>query len=149
MYCEGRNSVVFYPRFTNPEDLEGTLQTDLTDPTVAFLDDHENNAFSMLAEPNERCSFETSQLTSTWSRRGGVLSQCDNPKGDSGVNVPTIRPKIAPFIDIQTMEPKTICPSQHKTPYSIAVCSSGRLEILSRIRPIYWITISFGLREVS
>ena len=118
-----------FSSLTDPEDLEGSLQTDPTDlifpPTLAFLDsDDETNAFSNFADSNEVCPFETSQLTSIISRRGGV-DACDNSEGSSSLNAPTIDPKVAPFVDIGTMELKTICPRQDKSPYSIAVCSSG------------------------
>ena len=127
---------------TNPENLEGTLQTGSTDSTMAFLDDDENDASSLFAGSNERCSLETSQLSSTLRRRGAVPSQCDVPKGESDLNAPTINSKIAPFIDIQTMELKAICPSQYKTPYSIAVCSSGDIGDIVAYPPDI---INFGL----
>lgn len=116
---------------------------------MAFLDDDENDASSMFADSSKSCSVENNQLTSTLSRRGGVRNQCDTPKETSDVSAPTINSKIAPYIDIQTMELNAICPSQYKTPYSIAVCSSGRLGTLSHIRPICQITTFFGRKKVS
>ena len=114
--------------FTDPENPGETLQTDLldpTDPTLAFLNDDQKDSLSIFADSNDSCDFETSQLADTLSRRG-ARSECQNPDtGNSGLNVPTINPKVAPFVDIQTMELKTTCPSQDKTPYSVAVCSSG------------------------
>lgn len=117
-----------FSSFIDPENLEETLQTDLfdsTDPTLAFLSDDQNGSLSIFADTNDSCHFETSQLADTLSRRGAP-SQCQDPDtGNSGLNVPTIDPKVAPFADIQTMELKTICPSRYKNPYIVAVCSSG------------------------
>lgn len=137
---------------TNPEDLQATLQqTDLTNPTtLAFLDenDDQNDDFSLFADSHESCSLETSQLTSTLSRRGGGARQCDTPQRNSGLNAPTIDPKVAPFIDLQTMELRAICPSQYKSPYSIAVCSSGVIGDIVAYPPdainfdLYWAQIS-------
>lgn len=115
--------------FADPTDFDGILPTDLsdpTDPTLLFLNDDPNDIFPMVADSNESCHLETSQLADTLSRRGAPI-QCINPdSGNSGLNAPTIDPKVAPFVDIQTMELKTICPSGYKRPYSIAVCSSGK-----------------------
>lgn len=115
-----------FPPFTDPEDLDGTLQTDLTtDPSFLFPNDNENGPLSIFANSNGGCPSETSQLTSPLSRRGGAVDACENPGGNSGLNAPSINPKVAPFIDIETMEVKSICPSRNKSPYSVPVCSSG------------------------
>lgn len=115
--------------FTGSEDFQGTSSMDLvnpTDSTLAFLNDDQDESSLIFADSNESCPFETSHLTGTISRRAGP-NECTNPDSDdSGLNAPNINPKIAPFIDIQTMELKTICPGESKNLYAIAVCSSGR-----------------------
>lgn len=117
-----------FSAFTDLEDPEGALQTDLIapiDPSLAFMNDDPNDSLSIFADSNDSCHVETSRLTHILSRRGAP-SECQDPDtGNSGLNAPTIDPKVAPFVDIQTMELKTICPSRYKNPYSIAVCSSG------------------------
>ena len=115
--------------FIDPEDLQGTSSTDLvnpTDSTLAFLNVDQNESSSIFADSNDSCPFETTWLTGTFSRRAGPNECTDPDSGDSGLTLPSINPKIAPFIDIQTMELKTICPGESKSLYDIAVCSSGR-----------------------
>lgn len=104
----------------------GFCKSDQTDQALGFLDGDENEAFPVFVDSAESCSFDTSQLTSTLSRRGGTSDQCQNPNDSGFLNVPIINSTVAPFIDIETMELKSICPSRYKTPCSIAVCSSGR-----------------------
>ena len=135
--------------FIDPEALEGTaLQTDqyLTEQTSTFgflNDDNIENgdaALSIFANSNENeagCAFGTGQLTdsNTLSRRGAVNAACGNPDAGSGggssssssiLNTPaSIDPKVAPFIDLGTMELKRICPRTDQIPYSLPVCSSG------------------------
>ena len=111
-----------------------------TDQTSTFAllndgardDELAGGTLPMFAEGTEAgCSSETGQLTSTnaLGRRGAV---CGNPNQDgassssSGLNAPSsIDPKVAPFIDVGTMQLKQICPRTDAIPYSLAVCSSG------------------------
>lgn len=114
-----------YSSFTDPGDLEGSLGSDLIDPTFGTLNDEDDGApVPIFADSNEICSFDTSQLIGSLSRRG-VANNCDNSEGSNVLKAPTISPKVAPFIDLKTMELKKICPGRLRWPYTVAVCSSG------------------------
>lgn len=114
----------------------GLLNDDTNDDEIA------GGNLPMFADGLEAgCSSGTSQLTSrnTLSRRGTVNNVCDNPNqggssSTSGLSTPTaIDPKVAPYIDIGTMELKMICPRGVGVPYSLPVCSSGiRGDIIMR-----------------
>lgn len=137
--------------FIDPEALDGTtLQTDqyLAEQTsiFGFLNDDTNvengdAALSIFANSNENeagCSFGSIQLTDSiaLSRRGAVNAGCVNPDAGSGgssssssstglITPTSIDPKVAPFLDVGTMELKRICPRTDLIPFSLAVCSSG------------------------
>lgn len=124
------------------ENLDGSPQADLIESSsssssssmIAWDNDEDNGTPSIFADSNQGCSsMTTSQLLfRRLSARGAGAdagaAACDNPEGNresSGLFAPTINPKVAPWVDIETMELKQICPSQLPGIYSVAVCSSG------------------------
>lgn len=108
---------------TDSGDPDGTPPADLFAPSSDTWNNDNNDSPSIFADSTGGCSQETSQLTNKLRSRGAV-NACEDPQG-SGLYGPSINPKVAPFINIETMEMQKICPGQLTSLYDIAVCSSG------------------------
>lgn len=117
--------------FRDGENLDGSLQADPFESSMIALDNADNGIPSIYADSDQGCSTTTGQLSRRLRARGGAAGACDVPEGSrdnidpsSGLLAPSISPKVAPFIDIETMELQQIC-RQYTTVYTVAVCSSG------------------------
>lgn len=121
----------------DPGDFEKgiTSQTDhdLTDLTsnLSFLNDDANNDEIAGGTLPVFADGAGASCSNGLSRRGAGNNACDNLDQDdsrsssSGLNPASIDPKVAPYIDLQTMQLKRICARTPEIPYSIPVCSSG------------------------
>lgn len=138
--------------------IEFIMNPDL-DPDPLFTAEIDNDGTSSIfADPSQGdCSFGISLLPDGLKKsRRGTTPSCPNPgssngnsdtvPGNSGVGVGgtgmNVDPKVAPYLNIETMELNEICPPQSLiNQYHIPVCSSsvkGYTKKYPPVLPTHW-----------